>query len=187
MPSRAWYVLAVAIVIGALVAAVWLAVARVGTVGAGLTQIVVPGGADLQLVARGTYTIFHERTSQVDGRLYSGGDVAGLRVAVWSSGAGRNVTLRPAAARSTYNIGGRSGVSLLVFEVDAPGLYRLTAAYDDGRTQPQVVLAVGTGLFSGVLAIIALSGGIALAGTAVALLIFIVVLLRRRRALRGGG
>lgn len=96
----------------------------------------------------------------------------------------RDIPLRRPTASSTYNFAGRSGASAFVFDVDAPGTYRLTAGYDDGRPQPETVLAVGTGFISGLFSTIALSGGIALAGTGLAMAIFIVVLLRRRRALQ---
>ncbi|MCW5748324.1 MAG: hypothetical protein KIT36_19205 [Alphaproteobacteria bacterium] len=184
MPSRGWYVVAAVVLVAAVVAAVWLAVARVGGMQGGLTQIVVPGSADLELTRPGTYTIFHERTSQVDGRIFSSSDISGLRVAVRSVANGRAIAVRRPTGSTSYNFSGRSGQSVLAFDIDAPGTYRLTAGYDDGRTRPQAVLAVGTGFVSGLLATIALSFGIALAGVAVAMVIFIVVLLKRRRALQ---
>ena len=97
---------------------------------------------------------------------------------------GRTIAVRRPSGSSSYEFGGRSGRSVLAFDIDKPGTYRLTAGYDDGRTQPQAVLAVGTGFVSGLLATIAMSFGIALAGVAAALVIFIVVLLKRRRALQ---
>lgn len=185
MPGRGWYVLAAAIFLAGMIGSVWYAVTRVVGMESGLIQIVVPGTADLELKQRGTYTIFHERTSQVDGRLYTANDIAGLRVAVRSVASGQDIALRRPAASSTYTFSGRSGASAFAFTVDVPGTYRVTAAYDDGRPQPQTVLAVGTGLFSGLFTTIAVSGAIALVGTAVAMIMFIVVLLKRRKALRG--
>jgi len=186
MPSRGWYVVAAVILIAAVAGAVSLAVSRIGNVGAGLVQVVVPGGADLDLKQPGSYTIFHERTSTVDGRIYTAPGVSGLRVTVRSLTTGREIAVRRPGGTSRYDFGGRSGTSVLAFDIDAPGMYRLDAAYEGGRQQPQTVLAVGTGFVSGLLTTIALSLGIAFGGIAIALLIFIVVLLKRRRALTAG-
>ncbi len=187
MPSRVWYVVAAAILIASVAGAVWLAVSRIGNVGAGLVQVVVPGSADLDLKQAGSYTIFHERVSTVDGRVYTAPSVSGLRVTVRSVATGREIATRRPGGSSRYDFGGRSGTSVLAFDVDAPGTYRLEAAYEDGRQQPQTVLAVGTGFVSGLLATIALALGVVFIGIAVAALIFIVVLLKRRRVLAVGG
>jgi hypothetical protein len=184
MPGRGWYVLAVLIVLGSLAGAVALAVTRLGGIGAGLVQVVVPGGATLDLKAPGTYTIYHERTSQIDGRLYTSGDISGLRVTVRAADGGRSIAVRPPSGSSTYNLAGRSGTSVLAFTIEAPGSYRIEAGYDDGRREPRAVLAVGTGFVTGLLVTIGLSAAIALAGLAVALTIVIVVLLKRRQLLR---
>jgi hypothetical protein len=184
MPGRGWYVLAAAILVGSIAGAVWFGAGRVANIDSSLIQVVVPGGADLDLKVRGTYTIFHERRSQVGGTLYNVEDVSGLRVRIRAAASGRDIALRRPAAQSTYSFGGRSGVSMLAFDVEAPGMYRLDAAYDDGRRQPQTVLAVSTGFLGGLFATIAIAGGITLAGVGVAVTIFIVVLLRRRRAMQ---
>jgi len=186
MPSRGWYVVAAVILIAAVAGAVAIVVSRIGNVGAGLVQIVVPGGADLDLQQPGSYTIFHERTSTVAGRIYTAPSISGLRVTVRSVAAGRDIAVKRPGGSSRYDFGGRSGTSVLAFDVDAPGRYRLDAAYDDGRQQPQTVLAVGTGFVSGLLTTIALSLGVAFGGIAIALVIFIVVLLKRRHALMAG-
>lgn len=187
MPGRVWYVVAVAVLVASIAGAVWIAVAHVGGITAGLTQIVVPGAATLDLRTPGAYTIFHERTSQVDGRVYESTGVSGLRIAVRSLATGEAVPTRPPGGSSTYNFGGRSGRSVLVFDVRAPGAYEVAAAYDDGRREPRTVLAVGSGFLGTLFATIALSLGVAFAGIAVALLITIVTLLRRRRVLRAAG
>ncbi len=182
MTSRGWYVVAALIGIAGIAGAVWVVITHLGSVTAGLTQIVVPGGADLDLKQAGTYTIYHERTSTVAGRIYQSSGISGLRVTVKSADSGQQIAVRRPAGTSQYNFGGRSGFSALVFDVDTPGLYRLEAAYDDGRRQPQTVLAVGTGFVGGLLTTIFLAIGLVFAGLAIAVAIVVVVLLRRRRA-----
>jgi hypothetical protein len=182
MPSRAWYIVAAIIGVGAIAAAGWLLVVRLGSIGAGLVQILVPGSADLELKTAGTYTIFHERTSQLDGRIYTSTDVSGLRVTVRDVAGGRELAMRRPAGSSTYDFGGRSGVAILAFTVETPGTHRLVAAYEDGRSRPQAVLAVGAGFIGGLVTTILLSVGLVMLGLAVAVLIVIVVVLKRRRA-----
>ena len=149
--------------------------------GAALAQIVVPGGADLELKEAGTYTIFHEYTSQIEGRVFTPMDISGLRVTVRSVADGKEVYLRQPSGRQTYNIGGRSGRSVLAFNIDTPGTYRLAGAYGDGRQQPQAVLAVSGNFVGGLLTTIATALGVAFGGIVV--VVAIVVLARRRRAL----
>jgi hypothetical protein len=185
MPSRAWYVVAVLVAVGAIAAAVWLAVSRIGGMADGLVQVVVPGSADLMLDKPGTYTIFHERVSQAGGRLYTSESISGLRVTVRSGKTGNDVALRRTATSSQYNLGGRSGISAFAFDIDAPGTYRLTAAYDDGRQQPRTVLAVGTGFVGGLLSTIGLVLAVAFGGMAAGIVIAVVVLLKRRRVSGG--
>lgn len=185
MPGRGWYVLAALVFLASLAGAVALAISRVGEISSGLVQVVVPGSAVLDLKTPGSYTIFHERTSQVDGRIFTSTDISGLRVTVTSEPTATKVPVRRPTGSSTYNFSGRSGTSVLAVNIDMPGRYRLEAGYDDGRHEPRTVLAVGTGFVGGLLSTIALSAAIALAGMAVALLIVIVVLLRRRRLTAG--
>jgi hypothetical protein len=181
MTSRGWYVVAALIGVAGIAGAVWVVIAHLGTMTAGLTQIVVPGGADLDLKQAGTYTIYHERTSTVGGRIYQSSGISGLRVTVKAADSGRQIAVRRPAGTSQYNFGGRSGFSALVFDIETPGLYRLEAAYDDGRQEPQTVLAVGTGFVGGLLTTIFLAIGLVFAGLAAAIAIVVVVLLRRRR------
>lgn len=54
-------------------------------------QVVVPGEMELTLDS-GSYTIFHERQSTVDGRIFSADGIAGLGVTL-TSAAGEPVAL----------------------------------------------------------------------------------------------
>jgi hypothetical protein len=185
MPSRGWYVVAALIIIGAIAGAIWTAVSQFQGIAAGLVQVVVPGGADLELKAPGSYTIFHEATSAVDGRIYASSDISGLRVTVRSAATGKEIRVGQPTGTATYSFSGRVGNSVLAFDIDTPGTYRLDGSYEDGRLQPQTVIAVGTGFFSGLFTAIALPIGIGMTGFTAGALILIVVTLKRRRALRG--
>src|SRR4026209_1626844 len=80
MRSRLWYVVAGVIALAGLVTAALYVVPRIGMVDQGAIRIVMPGSAVLGLDTPGSYTIFHERRSVVDGRYYASDSVDGLKV-----------------------------------------------------------------------------------------------------------
>jgi hypothetical protein len=112
-----------------------------------LTQVVVPGQAQLSLNAPGTYTIFLEEPSVVDGRIYSTTEsVDGLKCTVTSQSANQQIPLRRPGMSVTYNVHGRSGRSVLAFPVKIAGQYTLFCNYPQDTRGPQTVVAVGAGV-----------------------------------------
>ena len=81
---------------------------------------------------------------------------------------------------SRYSIGGVSGRSLFTFRIVESGLYRFIAAYDDGRTTPSGVLAIGRDFVKDLLTTILVSLAIAFGGAAIAGAIAFGVYRRRR-------
>ncbi|MFZ5792696.1 MAG: hypothetical protein ACOY3L_18550 [Pseudomonadota bacterium] len=184
MPGRQWYVLAAAIFIAGAAAAGMHLYSRLPALALELPQFVVPGSAEIDLPEPGTYTIFHERVSVVDGRYYQADDVSGLRITIESEDTGAVVALTAPSMTTSYEFGGRSGVSILSFELDAPGRYRLAAAYGNGQRAPAVVLAVGHGFVGKLMAMILSTMAIGLGSAALAIAIAVVTLLKRRKAHR---
>jgi hypothetical protein len=159
--------LAALVVITGLLIFGWMAYSALSDIGGDLVQMAAPGTAELDLEKAGEYTIFYEDVSVVEGRFYSTGEAVppGLVIELLDLSTGEKVDLSPPFGSSTYTFAGRSGRSIAAFEIDHPGVYRMTASYPPGREGPQVVLAVGTGLFGGiaskiVVAIAALFGSI---------------------------
>ncbi len=180
-PGCAWYFLALLMmVLGGIAAGVYV-MTQLPALGEKLPQVVVPGETTLRLTEPGSYMIFHERESVVDGRVFSSTSLSGLRVRLRNE-RGDPVTLSSPDMSSTYNLSGRSGVAIFKFEIKQPGAYRLSAAYDDGRTQPRVVLAVGLGFVGGLLTIIFGALAMGFAGAILAVVIAVVVFIKRRRA-----
>lgn len=182
-PSRAWYFVSLAILIATIAVFAYILSSRLNALPDKLMHLVVPGEADLNLVQTGTYSIFHERQSVVDGLLLSSNDIAGLRVSLRSA-SGADVTLAPLGASTTYSIGGRAGVGIFEFEIREPGIYRLAAAYDGNRALPRSVLAVGHGFVGELVATIFGSIAIFFAGLICAAALAMVVYVKRRRARR---
>jgi hypothetical protein len=175
MRSPLWFVVAGLIAIAGFVCAGLYLWPRLGSVDAGLIRIVVPGSATLTLDKPGTYTIFHEKQSVVDGRYYASDTVAGLRADVVAEG-GAPVPVEPSGGTS-YSVGGRQGVSIFAFTIDRPGRYRLTTSLASG----QAVLAIGQGMFGAIFKLVGGTIAIAFAGLAIAGIIVLLVIWQRSK------
>jgi len=112
-----------------------------------LTQVVVPGQAELSLKAPATYTIFLEEQSVVDGRIYSTTEsVDGLKCTVTAKSDNQQIPLRQPGMSVSYNLNGRSGRSVFAFPLKVPGQYELFCNYPQNTKGPQTVIAVGSGV-----------------------------------------
>lgn len=179
-PGRIWYLLAVIVFLAGMAAFTIFLVTQIGRLGDNLVRVTVPGEHEMTLAA-GDYTIFHEEGGTSDGRILSSGGISGMRVSVQRPGGGALIPLTPNSS-SRYALRGRSGQSVFSFTIAEGGLYRLTAAYDDGRTSPPALLAVGRGFMADLLKTIFGGLAIALGGALVATLIGLGIYRRRRRA-----
>ncbi len=179
-PSRAWYLLAVLVLIAGFTAFGMVLSSALGSFDR-MIRVLVPGQADMTLEQPGSYTIFHEHRSTLDGRVYDVGNVSGLTVTVTSLG-GSNIPLQTSAS-ANYASGSRAGRSLFSFEIRDPGVYRLSAAYAAGRKEPQTVLAVGHNAVSGFVFTLLAALACMFVGVGIAIGIFVMVFIRRRRAL----
>jgi hypothetical protein len=180
-PGRRWYLVALLVfLVGTAAFGVFL-FSQLSRLGDELMRVVVPGQHEMTLAA-GTYTIFNEQGGAVDGRVYAGGNISGLRVSVQPPAGGVVIPLT-ADASSRYSVGGRAGQSIFTFTITEPGTYRFIASYEDGRTDPQAVLAIGRGFMASLLKTILGGLAIAFGGAVIAAAIAISVYRRRRRAL----
>jgi len=142
-----------------------------------LTQVIVPGQAELSLKAPATYTIFLEEQSVVDGRIYSTTEsVDGLKCTVTSQSENEQIPLRQPGMSITYNVNGRSGRSVLAFPVKVAGRYELYCNYPQDTRGPQTVIAVGSGvgekLTQTVLrSLLSMFGGMGTGGLVIALIV----------------
>lgn len=181
-PSRWYYCLAVLIFIAGGVIFFSYLFSSLGDLSEELTQIVVPGSSDLVLGA-GKYTIFYENESVVDGRIYSTGQaISGLQIELKNKSTGFKVPLHSPQGSFTYSIGGRSGRAILEFGIDRQGVYELSALYLEG-SGPEVVLAVGRGLFDNLISVIVV-GIVIYLGSILASMAIVVVVYQKRRSAR---
>jgi hypothetical protein len=187
MTSRIWYVVAVAALLAGAFGAgttIWSGISGLNNA---LIRVVVPGASELTLAEAGSYTIYHEYESVIDGRIYSSQSVDGLQVSLTDEAGGVTVPVAPVSGSTRYSLGGHSGVSVLSFDIVRPGKYRLTAAYGAGRSGATAVLAIGQGFLGRLLLTIFAAIGLAFTGFAVALAIGLVTFFQRRRMQRAAG
>jgi hypothetical protein len=177
--SPLWFIVAGAVAIAGFVAAALYVLPRVGSIDEGLIRVVVPGNGILVLDKPGTYTIFHEKRSVVDGQFYASEAVPGLRVELVSDPGGAPVRVVEPLTSTSYSIGNREGASIFAFTVDQPGHYRLTTRMASGRA----VLAIGQGTFGAIFALVGGGLAIAFAGLAVAGIIVALALWQRSKPL----
>jgi hypothetical protein len=203
-PSGWFYVLGLAVFLfGCLAAGVVFGVGVAGMVDSAIEvdrvigdfdRLVVPGSAQLALDKAGSYAIFYEHRSVVDGvPFYSSPSRPQVRCDMQFKASGERVPLTDAwYMDSNYEMPSRAGTLLMLFDVDRPDTYVLSCDYAGSRDGPEVVLAVGTGLLGSAIELaVSVVSALAVpallilgAGTVAALIVAIVSVLRHRSARR---
>jgi hypothetical protein len=146
-PSKAYYWLAAPFLVLGVGLFVYLLFHELSHLTDSLTQVVVPGSADLKLSKGPIYTVFLEEKSVVDGKIYATREsVNGLTCNIKSQANGNTIGLRRPGMSTTYTVGGRSGRSVLEFSVPEDGEYHFACSYKEGSQGPEAVLAVGSGV-----------------------------------------
>jgi hypothetical protein len=184
MRSPVWFVVAGLIALAGFVGAALYLMPRLGAAEAGMMRVVVPGTAQLMLDKPGTYTIYHEKKSTVDGRYYASENVDGLGLALAAEATGAPVKLDEPKTSTSYTIGNRSGSSIYAFTLDQPGRYRLTSTLAGGRGDAKAVLAIDQGTFGAMVRTIFGAIAIVFAGLGVAGAIVFAVVWQRSKAAR---
>jgi len=146
-PDRsAWYfALGIAVILAGTGLFVYFLLSGIFHITDNITQIVVPGEADLSLEGNVKYTVFLEKESVVNGRIFAAHDpLDGLTCRLREQATGTEVTFQRAQTNFTYNVNGRSGRSVLEFTPHAKDVYHITCGYDEQKEGPQAVLAIGS-------------------------------------------
>jgi hypothetical protein len=180
VPSKWFYGLGILVIIAGSIFSIFLLISEFSKTAEESIQIMVPGSGDLELPVKGTYTIFYENQSVVGGKVYlTGEDISGLKIEVINKTTGSKVATHPPSGSTTYSMGGRTGRSILAFDIDQPGIYELSANYTKGKEGPEIVLAIFTrNIFSKA----ATSALIYIASIALGALIIIFTYIKRRNS-----
>jgi hypothetical protein len=182
-PSVWYYSLAAPFLVVGLGIFVYTLVQGITHVTDSLTQVVVPGEADLTLKHGETYTVFYEQQSVVNGKIYSAnGPLSGLKCTVNSLFNRDSIPLRLPSMSTTYDVGGRSGRSVLEFTVTRDEQYHFACGYDEGSRGPEVVLAVGSGVGQGIMKTVFSSLGAMFGGGGLAAIVIVTVFVLRERS-----
>jgi hypothetical protein len=200
-PTRWYYVLAMLIPILACLGTTLLVYPNVprlpGALEAtgvhNLTQVVVPGSADIHFPKAGAYAVYYEYRSIVDGVRYDRDKYPpSISCRLTSKATGADIPLAPDyIAGNKYETQNweRAGVLIKSISIDQPGIYNLSCHYTDGRTCPPIVLAVGPNIvweFFSIAArtVLTAAAGLAvlLGSGAVAAFVALAIALKRRQS-----
>jgi hypothetical protein len=154
-PTRWYYVLALLLPVFACALTALLAYQNVpklpGALEAtgidSLTQVTVPGSAEINFPKAGAYAVYYEYRSVIDGKNYARGKYPpSINCQLTSKATGEDIELAsPHAEGDIYVTQNRerAGVLLNSISINQPGVHIFSCRYTDGRTQPQIILAVG--------------------------------------------
>jgi hypothetical protein len=156
-----------------------------------LTQVVVPGSAEVHFPKSGAYAVYYEYRGVIDGVNYFRDEgPPSMRCQLRSSETGEAVTLDPSTVKGdVYTYPERAGVMFKRISIDQPGVYTFSCDYTDGRTYPRIVLAVGPNIlrefFNGVakpVAAIICGGLVSALACGISMLIIAIVAFKRHRS-----
>lgn len=113
-----------------------------------LTQVVVPGSAEIHFPESGAYAIYYEYRSVIDGVSYFRDEyLPSMRCQLRSNRTGQDVKLASSNVEGdVYTYPERAGVFFKHISIDQPGVYNFSCQYPDGRSYPKIVMAVGPNL-----------------------------------------
>lgn len=106
-------------------------------------EIIGPGKEAIVLKEKGTYSIFYEKKSIIDGKpLISGSsNISGIKCMITNKGNGNKIPVKPDTS-STFSYGDRQGVSILAFDINEPGTYEFLVTNDGNEPGAKFVLAL---------------------------------------------
>jgi Protein of unknown function (DUF2510) len=178
-PARVWYLVAGALMVGAVV---WLVAGVVLGLGSFVRQVdrfqrvPIPGQGEVRFDEPGRYTVYYEGPAAGDETVA----IPSFRLSVVPVGGGQELTVRPYEGASLYTSGNHSGRAVGTVQIDQPGKYLLRTEGEPQVIQAHVAVGEEIGSNLGLRAIpivlLLLFGGAVLA---------VVVAVRRQQARRG--
>ena len=180
-----WYLIGVAIIIIGLAASISGAIHDVGSLVEAVGKVprfAVPGSENITVTKPGTYVLYYEYKSVLDGEIFSTSDQTDVKCTARRLQTGADIPIEPAALSAQYEVGGRAGKAIAQFNAPEAGTYVLSCAHP-GNAGPRIVLAVAPPVTGGVLVSVFKWVAIAFGSLALGMVILIVTLVRRAAAL----
>ena len=136
-----------------------------------LTQVIVPGSADVSFPKEGAYAVYYEYRSVIDGVSYARDEYPPImKCQLRSKATGESVRLAPTNVKGnvyTTHYPERAAVTYKEISIDQPGTYTFSCQYANGATLPKSVMAVGPNIVWGFFNILAKPIAAILCGTIV--------------------
>jgi hypothetical protein len=112
-----------------------------------LTQVIVPGSAEVLFPKAGGYAVYYEYRSVIDGVSYVRNKYPpSINCQLKSKATGTDIALTPDFVEGNmYATQNQERVGVLINSIiiKNPGVYIFSCQYTDGRSNPQIALAVG--------------------------------------------
>jgi hypothetical protein len=158
-----------------------------------LTQLIIPGSADITFAKPGAYAVYYEYSSVNNGMRYeNGSQPPSLECALTSKTSGEKVHAVPDYVETnTYSTKDQERVGVLIMSITIhdPGIYTFACQYPDGRTQPEIVVSVGPNFIWEFFNIFAKVGCSILSGMAIfffsvlfSIIVILIVVVKRTQA-----
>jgi hypothetical protein len=112
-----------------------------------LDRMVAPGQEQVELDDTGTWVLFYEYESRIDGVSYSSQrNPPPMDIEITRVFDGESIPVQTARGESTYSLRHHSGEAIHHFSIDEPGLYELSISYVDEDREGEFVIAYGEGI-----------------------------------------
>jgi hypothetical protein len=112
-----------------------------------LTQVIVPGSAEINFPKAGAYAVYYEYRSVFNGVNYVRDKYPpSINCQLTSKATGAEIALAsPDVEGDIYSTQNQERVGVLIrsISINQPGAHIFSCQYRDGRTHPEIVLAVG--------------------------------------------
>jgi hypothetical protein len=178
-PGKTGYWIALLILVLGCGGSGWLLYDGISSLSEGLVRVVVPGETEITLDKTGTWTVFHESPSVVDGQTYNAPIPNSAQISLRSPD-GDEIPMSFSVGNYDYDLPGRSGVSIGSFRVDQAGQYTLSAEWPPNVPGGETVLALGHEKGKATVKTVFGIIGILVSGAIASLIFLIVVILRSR-------
>jgi len=173
-----WYALGSLIIIAGMAGAIAGALRDMSGLDSKFTRFAMPGSVRLTLAQPGTYAIYYERRSVINGVTFQTPQTTDIKCNI-TSRSGEKIEINPSVLGSaTYTFEGREGTTLAEFTVPTAGTYEVACAYPSG-TGARIALAIAPSLGGEPLAALFKWFALAVGSLGLGLSIFIVALMRR--------